>query len=68
MVASHKEQRVTVTLVPKMLTVDGHDYEITFIEDPDGYKIEILPRATMEARRSHSIDDTLITLRYTHTP
>jgi lactoylglutathione lyase len=37
-----------VTLEPKMLTADGHDYKIAFIEDPDGYKIELVERGTMK--------------------
>jgi lactoylglutathione lyase len=47
-VASLKEQGVTVTLEPKTLTADGHDYKIPFIEDPDGYKIELVERDTMK--------------------
>jgi lactoylglutathione lyase len=47
-VASLKEQDVTVTLEPKILTADGHDYKIAFIEDPDGYKIELVQRQTMK--------------------
>jgi lactoylglutathione lyase len=47
-VASLKEQDVTVTLEPKTLTADGHDYKIAFIEDPDGYKIELVQRQTMK--------------------
>ena len=47
-VASLKEHGVKVTLEPKTLTADGHDYRIAFIEDPDGYKIELVQRATMK--------------------
>jgi lactoylglutathione lyase len=47
-VASLEEQDVTVTLQPKTLTADGHDYKIAFIEDPDGYKIELVQRQTMK--------------------
>ena len=47
-VGSLKEQGVTVTLEPKTLTADGHDYKIAFIEDPDGYKIELVQRGTMK--------------------
>ena len=47
-VASLKKQGVKVTLEPKTLTADGHDYKIAFIEDPDGYKIELVQRATMK--------------------
>jgi hypothetical protein len=39
---------VTVTLEPKTLTADGNDYRIAFIEDPDGYKIELVQRGTMK--------------------
>jgi lactoylglutathione lyase len=47
-VARLKEQGVRVTLEPKTLTADGHDYRIAFIEDPDGYKVELVQRSTMK--------------------
>ena len=47
-VASLEEQDVTVTLQPKALTANGHDYKIAFIEDPEGYKIELVQRQTMK--------------------
>ena len=47
-VARIKEQGVRVTLEPKTLTADGHDYRIAFIEDPDGYKVELVQRGTMK--------------------
>lgn len=43
-----KSQGVTVTLEPKTMTADGNDYRIAFIEDPDGYKIELVQRGTMK--------------------
>jgi len=43
-----KSQGVEVTLEPKTLTADGNDYKIAFIEDPDGYKIELVERGTMK--------------------
>ena len=43
-----KEQGVNVTLEPKTLTADGNDYRISFIEDPDGYNIELVQRGTMK--------------------
>ena len=43
-----KEQGVNVTLEPKTLTADENDYRISFIEDPDGYKIELVQRGTMK--------------------
>jgi lactoylglutathione lyase len=43
-----KSQGVNVTLEPKTLTADGNDYRIAFIEDPDGYKIELVQRGTMK--------------------
>jgi lactoylglutathione lyase len=43
-----KNAGVTVTLEPKTLTADGNDYRIAFIEDPDGYKIELVQRGTMK--------------------
>jgi lactoylglutathione lyase len=48
-VSSLEEQGVTVTLDPKTLTADDHDYRIAFIEDPDGYKIELVQRGSMKA-------------------
>ncbi len=39
---------MNVTLEPKTLTADGNDYRISFIEDPDGYKIELVQRGTMK--------------------
>ena len=47
-VSDLKEQGVNVTLEPKTLTADGNDYKISFIEDPDGYKIELVQRGTMK--------------------
>ena len=43
-----KGQGVNVTLEPKTLTADGNDYKIAFIEDPDGYKIELVQQGTMK--------------------
>lgn len=43
-----KDQGVDITLEPKTLTADGNDYKIAFIEDPDGYKIELVQRGTMK--------------------
>ncbi|HSL01238.1 MAG TPA: VOC family protein [Rubrobacteraceae bacterium] len=47
-VARLKDEGVTVTLEPKTLTADGNDYRIAFVEDPDGYKIELVQRGTMK--------------------
>ena len=43
-----KGEGVNVTLQPKTLTADGNDYRIAFIEDPDGYKIELVQRGSMK--------------------
>ena len=43
-----KGEGVNVTLEPKTLTADGNDYRIAFIEDPDGYKIELVQRGSMK--------------------
>ena len=43
-----KGEGVKVTLEPKTLTADGNDYRISFMEDPDGYKIELVERGTMK--------------------
>ncbi len=47
-VARLKEEGVKVALEPKTMTVEGHDYRISFIEDPDGYRIEFVERGTMK--------------------
>jgi lactoylglutathione lyase len=47
-IESLKGQGVNVTLEPKILTADGNDYRIAFIEDPDGYKIEFVQQGTMK--------------------
>jgi lactoylglutathione lyase len=43
-----QDQGVKVTLEPKTLTANGHDYRISFVEDPDGYKVELVERGTMK--------------------
>ncbi len=43
-----EEQGVEVALAPKTLTVEGHDYRIAFVIDPDGYRIELIERGTMK--------------------
>jgi lactoylglutathione lyase len=43
-----KSQGVNVTLEPKILTADGNDYKIASVEDPDGYKVELVERGTMK--------------------
>ncbi|TCJ20582.1 lactoylglutathione lyase [Rubrobacter taiwanensis] len=47
-VARLKEQGVEVTLEPKTMTVEGHDYRIAFVADPDGYRVELIERGTMK--------------------
>ena len=47
-VAKLKEQGVEVALEPKTMTVEGHDYHIAFIKDPDGYRVELVERGTMK--------------------
>ena len=43
-----KGQGVQVALDPKTMTVEGHDYKIAFVVDPDGYRIELIERGTMK--------------------
>ena len=43
-----EEQGVEVALAPKTMTVGGHDYKISFVVDPDGYRIELVERGTMK--------------------
>lgn len=47
-VAGLEEAGVEVTLQPKTMTVEGHDYRIAFVKDPDGYRIELIERGTMK--------------------
>ncbi len=47
-VAGLEEQGVEIALAPKTMTVEGHDYRIAFVVDPDGYRIELLERGTMK--------------------
>lgn len=30
------------------MTVEGHDYRIAFVKDPEGYRIELVERDTMK--------------------
>ncbi len=46
-VARLEEQGVEVALAPKTMTVEGHDYHIAFVVDPDGYRVELIQRGTM---------------------
>ena len=48
MVARLEEQGVEVALAPKTMTVEGHDYHIAFVVDPDGYRVELIQRGTMK--------------------
>lgn len=43
-----KSGGVEVALEPKTMTVEGHDYKIAFVVDPDGYRIELIERGTMK--------------------
>jgi len=47
-VARLKEQGVEVAVEPKTMTVDGHDYRIAFVLDPDGYRVELVQKGTMK--------------------
>lgn len=37
-----------MALAPKTMTVEGHDYRIAFVVDPDGYRVELIQRGTMK--------------------
>jgi lactoylglutathione lyase len=39
---------VEVAIQPKTMTVEGHDYRIAFVVDPDGYRVELIERGTMK--------------------
>lgn len=43
-----QEQGVEVAVAPKTMTVEGHDYKIAFVVDPDGYRVELVERGTMK--------------------
>ncbi len=47
-VAKLEDAGVEVSLAPKTMTVEGHDYRIAFIVDPDGYRVELVERGTMK--------------------
>lgn len=47
-VSKLEEGGVEVALQPKTMTVEGHDYKIAFVVDPDGYRIELIERGTMK--------------------
>ncbi|HYZ05555.1 MAG TPA: VOC family protein [Rubrobacter sp.] len=47
-VARLQEGGVKLTVEPKTVAVDGHDYRIAFVEDPDGYRVELVERGTMK--------------------
>jgi lactoylglutathione lyase len=47
-VAKLEEAGVEVALQPKTMTVEGHDYRIAFVVDPDGYRVELVERGTMK--------------------
>jgi lactoylglutathione lyase len=47
-VARLQEGGVKLTVEPKTMAVDGHDYRIAFVEDPDGYRVELVERGTMK--------------------
>lgn len=47
-VSELKEQGVEVAVEPKTLSVDGNDYKISFVTDPDGYRVELVERGTMK--------------------
>jgi lactoylglutathione lyase len=47
-VAELEGSGVEVAVAPKTMTVDGHDYKIAFVVDPDGYRVELVERGTMK--------------------
>lgn len=47
-VDSLKKQGVTIAVEPRTMRVDDHDYKISFVEDPDGYRVELVQRGTMK--------------------
>lgn len=46
-VSKLEDENVEVTLQPKTMTVEGHDYKIAFVVDPDAYRVELIERGTM---------------------
>ncbi len=51
-VAQLEEGGVEVALQPKTMIVEGHDYRIAFVVDPDGYRVELIERGTMKVGTS----------------
>ena len=47
-VAKLRDKGVEVALEPKTKTIEGHDYRISFVVDPDGYRVEFVERGTMK--------------------
>ena len=47
-VSKREEAGVEVALQPKTVIVEGHDYRIAFMVDPDGYRVELVERGTMK--------------------
>ena len=47
-VSKLEEAGVEVALQPKTMSVEGHDYRIAFVVDPDGYRVELVERGTMK--------------------
>ena len=47
-VAKLREKGGEVALEPKTMTIEGHDYRISFVVDPDGYRVEFVERGTMK--------------------
>ena len=43
-----REKGVEVAVEPKAMNVEGHDYRISFVVDPDGYRVELVERGTMK--------------------
>ena len=43
-----RRQGVEVIVEPKVMTVDGNGYKISFVADPDGYRVELVERGTMK--------------------
>jgi catechol 2,3-dioxygenase-like lactoylglutathione lyase family enzyme len=46
--AKLRDKGVEVELEPKTKTIEGHDYRISFVVDPDGYRVEFVERGTMK--------------------
>jgi len=47
-VSKLEEVGIEFAIQPETMTVEGHDYRIAFVVDPDGFRVELVERGTMK--------------------